>query len=424
MSYQNWAGNYTYGATDMIRPDSIEQLQQLVKQHRQIKVLGSGHTFNSVTDTDGVFVSLRHWNRLLTLDQARSTVTVAAGATYGELCAQLAESDYALHNLASLPHITIAGAVATSTHGSGSNNGSLASAVQGIEWIDADGELHTARSGDDEFAGLVINLGALGIVTKLTLQVVPAYPIRQFVYENLPVAQLEQHAEAIFASAYSVSLFTDWQQLRFHQVWTKSREEDGESYTGRADFYGATPATEALHPLPNMHAQNCTEQLGKPGMWHERLAHFRMEFTPSAGKELQSEYIMAREHIYEASLAVHRLREQLAPILLVSELRTIAADELWLSPFYAQPSVAFHFTWRDDWQAVERVLPLLEEAFAPFQARPHWGKLFTVPAATLQQQFDKLPQFRKLVEKYDPHGKFSNAYLDTYVRGLSHSDGD
>ncbi len=418
MSYQNWAGNYTYGATDMIQPDSVEHLQQLVKQHRKIKVLGSGHTFNSVTDTDGIFVSLRHWNRLLTLDQARGTVMVEGGATYGELCAQLAESDYALHNLASLPHITIAGAIATSTHGSGSHNGSLASAVEEIELIDANGELHTFRSGDDEFAGIVINLGALGIVTKLTLKVVPAYRIRQFVYENLPVTELEQHAEAIFSSSYSVSLFTDWQTPSFHQVWTKSREEDGEAYAGRASFYGATPATTPLHPLPDMDAQNCTEQLGKSGMWHERLAHFRMEFTPSAGKELQSEYLMAREHVYAASVAVHQLREKLAPILFVSELRTIAADDLWLSPFYKQESVAFHFTWKDNWEAVEQVLPLLEEALAPFHARPHWGKLFTVPAEQLQQQFEKLPEFQKLVQKYDPQGKFSNAYLDKYIRGL------
>ncbi|WP_017815059.1 FAD-binding protein [Paenibacillus shenyangensis] len=416
MSYQNWAGNYTYGATEMIYPESIDQLQQLIQNHKKIKVLGSGHTFNSVTDTDGVFVSLRHWNRMLELNEERSTVTVEAGATYGDLCAQLSETGYALHNLASLPHITIAGAIATSTHGSGSSNVSLAAAVEGIELIDANGQLHTFNRGDEEFAGVVIHLGALGIITKLTLKVVPTYKVRQFVYENLPVSELQHNGEKIFASAYSVSLFTDWQQLRFHQVWTKSREEDGPSYEGRADFYGAVPATVPLHPLPDMHAENCTEQLGKPGMWHERLAHFKMEFTPSAGKELQSEYLMARAHMYEASLAVHELREHLAPVLFVSEVRTIAADDLWMSPFYNQPSVAFHFTWKDDWEGVERVLPLLEKALAPFHARPHWGKLFTVPAATLQQQFDQLPAFQELIHKYDPTGKFSNAYLDTYIR--------
>lgn len=419
MSYQNWSGNYTYGATELIYPESIEQLQQLVKQHTKVKVPGSGHTFNSITDTDGVFISLRHWNRILELNKEQETVTVEGGITYGELCTQLAESGYALNNLASLPHITVAGAIATSTHGSGSHNVSLAGAVQALELIDANGELHTFQAGDEEFAGVVIHLGALGMITKVTLRVVPAYQIRQFVYENLPVSELEQHAEAIFSSAYSVSLFTDWQCPGFHQVWTKSREEDGESYAGRADWYGATPATAPLHPLPGMDAQNCTEQLGKAGMWHERLAHFRMEFTPSAGKELQSEYVMAREHVYEASLAVYALREQLAPILFVSELRTIAADELWLSPFYKQDSVAFHFTWKDNWAAVEQVLPLLEQALAPFQARPHWGKLFTVPAEQLYQQFEKLPDFLKLVQKYDPQGKFSNAYLDTYIRGLS-----
>ncbi|ANF97030.1 FAD-binding protein [Paenibacillus bovis] len=416
MSYQNWAGNYTYGATELIYPENMEHLQQLVKEHPKIKVLGSGHTFNAITDTDHVFISLRKWNRILKLNKEKETVTVEGGATYGELCAQLSETGYALHNLASLPHITVAGAVATSTHGSGSHNVSLSAAVESIELIDASGEVHTFNRGDEEFAGVAVHLGALGIITKLTLKVVPAYTIKQFVYENLPVAQLKDHAEDIFASAYSVSLFTDWQQPRFHQVWTKSMESDGASYEGRTDFYGATPAKVPLHPLPDMHAENCTEQLGKPGMWHERLAHFKMEFTPSAGKELQSEYLMSFEHVYEASLAVHELREHLAPVLFVSEVRTIAADDLWMSPFYNQPSVAFHFTWRDDWQAVERVLPFIEKALAPFHARPHWGKLFTVPAEQLQQQFDKLPKFRELIEKYDPQGKFSNAFLDKYIR--------
>lgn len=416
MGYQNWAGNFTYGATERIYPESMEHLQQLVREHRHIKISGSGHTFNSITDTHGVFISLRHWNRMLELNEERGTVTVEGGIAYGELCAALSETSYALHNLASLPHITVAGAAATATHGSGSGNASLAAAVEAIELMDADGELHTFSRGDREFAGVVVNLGALGIVTKLTLKVVPAYTVRQFVYENLPFSQLAVHAESIFSGAYSVSLFTDWQQPEFHQVWTKCREEDGASYEGRADYYGAVPASAPLHPLPDMQTENCTEQLGRPGMWHERLAHFRMEFTPSAGQELQSEYLMPREHVYEAVLAVHGLREHLAPLLFVSEVRTIAADDLWLSPFYNQPSAALHFTWRDDWQAVERVLPLLEEALAPFNARPHWGKLFTVPEATLQGQFEKLPQFRELIDKYDPDGKFGNEFLDTYIR--------
>ncbi|WP_458122479.1 FAD-binding protein [Paenibacillus sp. Z6-24] len=418
MSYQNWAGNYTYGATEMIYPEHTEHLQQLVKEHSKIKVLGSGHTFNAITDTDQVFVSLRKWNRMLELDESRSTVTVQGGITYGELCAQLSGTNYALHNLASLPHITIAGAVATSTHGSGSSNVSLAAAVEGIEMIDGNGELHTFQRGDEQFAGVVVNLGALGIVTKLTLKVIPSYTVKQFVYENLPLAQLKEHAEGIFNNAYSISLFTDWQQPRFHQVWTKSTEHDGASYEGHANFYGAAPAAVPLHPLPGMQSENCTEQLGKPGMWHERLAHFKMEFTPSAGKELQSEYLMPREHVYQASLAIYELREHLAPVLFVGEVRTIAADDLWMSPFYNQPSVALHFTWKDDWQAVERVLPLIEEALAPFHARPHWGKLFTVPAEALQQQFENLPKFRALIEKYDPQGKFSNAFLDKYVRSM------
>jgi len=155
--------------------------------------------------------------------------------------------------------------------------------------------------------------------------------------------------------------------------------------------------------------------MGVPGPWYERLPHFRMGFTPSAGKELQSEYFVPRRHAVEAILAMERLRDQISPHLLISEIRTIAADNLWMSPCYEQPSVTIHFTWKQDWPAVSKLLPVIEKELAIFEARPHWGKLFAMSPAELKSRYKRLPDFLQLSEKYDPHGKFRNAFLDRNI---------
>ena len=157
--------------------------------------------------------------------------------------------------------------------------------------------------------------------------------------------------------------------------------------------------------------------MGVPGPWYERLPHFRMGFTPSAGKELQSEYFLPREQAMEAILAVERVHEQVGPHLLITEIRTIAADELWMSPCYKRPSVTIHFTWKQDWPAVSKLLPVIERELAPFGPRPHWGKLFTIPAAQLRASYEKLPAFVELSGRFDPRGKFRNEFLNANVFG-------
>jgi alditol oxidase len=140
-----------------------------------------------------------------------------------------------------------------------------------------------------------------------------------------------------------------------------------------------------------------------------------MGFTPSAGKELQSEYFVPRQHAIEAILAVERLRDQVNPHLMISEIRTIAADTLWLSPCYKQPCVAIHFTWKQDWPAVRKLLSTIEKELAPFRARPHWGKLFTTTPGELKSIYEKLPEFVELSNGYDPRGKFRNEFLNTNI---------
>ncbi len=422
-NWRNWAGNYTYKAAALHRPTSVEEVQELVHQSRYVKALGSRHSFHDIADTKGALISLERMNRVVSLDRQQMSVSVEGGIRYGDLCRYLNQEGYALHNLASLPHISVAGACATGTHGSGDLNRSLAAAVRGIEFVGADGALHALdRDGTpgelhEGFPGAVVSLGGLGIVTRLTLEVVPAFSVSQVIFENLPFSQVERHFDQILGSAYSVSLFTDWRAPVFNQVWLKHRILETESHFSEvgSEFFGATRAIGRMHPVPDHSSESCTKQMGTPGPWHERLPHFRLNFTPSSGDELQSEYIVPRRNACAALRAISRLGEKVAPHLLVSEVRTIAADDLWLSPCYNQASVAFHFTWKKDWAAVAAVLPQLETELIPLGVRPHWGKLFTLSPEYVQSTYPKMGDFERLLRRYDPYGKFRNAYLEKYV---------
>ncbi|AFZ69450.1 D-arabinono-1,4-lactone oxidase [Deinococcus peraridilitoris] len=414
---RNWAGNYTYQAARWHAPETTAELQEIIRRSSHLRVLATRHSFNDLADTPSDLLTLEHFDRIVELDTAQRTVTVEAGVRYGELCSFLHHHGFALHNLASLPHISVVGACTTATHGSGDRHGNLATAVTAIEFINAEGAVMVASrtSHREHFAGMVVALGALGVITRLTLEVLPAYAVQQDVYENLRLAQLAEHFDAITGGADSVSLFTDWQHQRFHQVWLKRRLAGDVIFTTPAVWFGATAATKELHPIPAMSAVNCTPQLGVSGPWHERLPHFRLEHTPSVGSELQSEYFVPRSRAVEALQAVFTLREVLAPVLLVSEIRTVAADDLWMSPCYQQDSIGIHFTWQPDWTRVREVLLLVEAQLAPFNARPHWGKLFRMPPERLHTLYEKRQDFQRLLRSYDPQGKFSNPFVNAYI---------
>jgi len=409
----NWAGNYRYSTTNLHRVTSIDEVQSFVKENESLRVLGTRHCFNGIADSKRALLSLLPMEQVVSLDSQARTVTVEAGVTYGRLSPYLHERGFALHNLASLPHISVAGGCATATHGSGVKNGNLATAVSALELVKANGDVLTlSRAKDgDTFLGAVVHLGALGAVTRITLDVHPTFTVRQYVYENLPLAQLTDHCESIMSSGYSVSLFTDWQNKRINEVWIKSRVEPGEAPNAKPEFYGSRIAAKNLHPIAELSAENCTEQMGVPGPWFDRLPHFRMGFTPSSGKELQSEYFVPYKDAAEAILAIERLRDRIGPHLQISELRTIAADRLWMSPCYDRPSLAIHFTWKPEWDAVRELMPIVERELAPYKARPHWGKLFTIDPAQLQSRYERLADFKALVKEHDPHGKFRNEFL-------------
>ncbi len=417
-SRTNWSGNYTFKAAHLDRLAGVEEVQRLVTRLPRAKALGVGHSFNNIADTPGDQLSLKSFDQM-TLDKAARTVTVGAGVTYGKLAPWLDAQGFAVHNLASLPHVSVVGACATATHGSGIHNGNLSTAVVAFDFVNGSGETATLSYANDpdHFSGAVIGLGALGVITSITLKVVPSFQIAQVVYENLSFDQLEHNLDAIFASGYSVSLFTDWQHHRATQVWLKQPVADTTPPQPPPLFYGATLQKTKLHPLAGHSAENCTDQLGVPGPWYERLPHFRMNFIPSSGAELQTEYFVPRNQAYQAILAVEQLRDRITPHLFISELRTIAADTLWMSMAYQRDSLAIHFTWKPEQATVTQILPLIEAKLAPFNARPHWAKLFTTPPSQLQQLYPKFADFQALAKRYDPAGRFRNGYLNKNLYG-------
>jgi xylitol oxidase len=416
----NWARNVVFSTGDVERPSSVAGLQRVVSRSERVRALGSGHSFNRIADTTGVLVSTAGLPPEVEIDKERSVVRVPAGVRYGDLAIRLQAAGFALHNLGSLPHISVGGAVATATHGSGDANRNLAAAVTALDMVTADGDVvRLSRDADPaDFAGAVVGLGGLGIVTALELAIVPAFEVRQYVYEDLAFATVVDRFAEIFSSAYSVSVFTDWQGGRGNKVWQKQRVEEAVGGAGAgggdAAWLGGHLAGGPRNPVPGMPVTNATEQMGVPGPWHERLPHFRLAFTPSSGEELQSEHLVPRASAGPALEAVARLGERIAPVLLISEIRTIAADDLWLSTAYQRDTVGMHFTWIKDELAVAPVVTAIEAELAPFGARPHWGKVFSTPPETLQGLYSRWDDFQALLARYDPAGKFRNPFMDRF----------
>jgi alditol oxidase len=387
-----------------------------VTQAAHVRALGTGHSFSRIADTEGILVSAAGLPTVADIDAAAATVTVGGGVKYGDLARRLHAAGWALPNLGSLPHISVAGACATGTHGSGNRNGNLATAIRAMDLVTADGGLLTLRRDTDtgRFPGAAVSLGALGVATTLTLGLVPDFEVRQYVYEDLPADQLTGHFEEIFSAAYSVSVFTHWRGGQHDQVWLKQRDGDPDLPAAGLPFWGARPAAGPRHPVPGMPADLATVQGGVPGPWHERLPHFRLGFTPSSGNELQSEYLLPRGAAIAAFTAMAGLGDLLAPVLRTSEVRTVAADDAWLSPSYQRDTVAIHFTWVLDPGAVGPVVAAIEAELTPLGARPHWGKVFSVPPQTVRALYPRWADFQALASSLDPAGKFRNDFMDTY----------
>jgi alditol oxidase len=422
---KNWAGNITYSTDNVINPKTIKDLKENVSRVKKMRTLGTRHCFNSIADSVDNLVTTKHLLNIVSIDYKKLEVTVEGGIKYGELAPFLEKGGYALHNLASLPHISVGGACATATHGSGVTNGNLATAVLAMDIVNAKGEIVTLTKEKDgeKFNGAVVALGALGPVARLTLAIQPTYQIRQDVYQNMPMNSLGKHFDEIMSAGYSVSLFTDWQNNNINEVWIKSKFQavlgkkiEGK-YDAKPEFFGGKLATKNLHPIAELGAENCTDQMGVLGAWHDRLPHFKMGFTPSSGKELQSEFFVDRKDAVAAMQAIEKLSKKIGPLLMITEIRAIAADNLWMSTAYKRDSVAIHFTWKQETEGVMALLPEIEAALEPFNYRPHWGKIFTIDPKKLQARYEKLADFKALVAEFDPEGKFRNEFLDKNIYG-------
>jgi xylitol oxidase len=403
----NWAGTHHFEAPRIAFASSVDDVMDLVARGGPMKALGTRHSFNDVADTAGTLIDVTAllFEPILDVDQRR--VTVPAGMSFGALGRFLEDRGWALHNLGSLPHISVAGACATGTHGSGARNQNLAAAVSGIELVTGRGQRLQLDEGDPRFPGAVVSLGALGVATAVTLRIEPTYAVRQDVFLDLPWAELA-NLDTIMESAYSVSLFTRWTGV-VDQVWLKSREGEG-NFEPHTPGHGATPAPGNVSPVFDDH-DNTTVQGGVPGPWNERLPHFRFDETPGYGDEIQSEYYVAREDGLEALRALEPIAGEFAPHLLTSEIRTVAADSLWLSPAFERDSLTIHFTWRKRPEAVRELLPSIEYALKPFAARPHWGKWFSMDASEITTHYRRWPNFIELARELDPDGQFRNDYL-------------
>jgi xylitol oxidase len=407
---KNWSGTVTFQDSDSYSPATVAELAKIVATEGNIRARGSAHCFNAIADTSAAAVTFENMSQEIVIDKDRAIVTVPAGMKYGELAVALHDRGWALHNMASLPHISVAGAIATATHGSGVGNGNLASAVRGLEIVLPNGIIKKVTSQDPDFAGFVVGLGLLGIVSKVELAIEPTFNVEQTVYRGMSRETYAANLDEIMSLAYSVSYFTTWAAAGGGEVWAKFRS----GVKAPANLFEAYPATSNRHPLPGLDPEPCTEQMAVSGPWHLRLPHFKMEFTPSAGDEIQSEFFVDRKDAPAAIAALEKIAPQINEILWVTEIRAIAADNLWMSPHYQRDSIGIHFTWKKVDAAYE-IVKVVEAVLAPFKYRPHLGKVFSASPEYLKSVMPKMDDFMKLVQQIDPANKFGNAFTDNLL---------
>ena len=407
---KNWSGTVTFADSQTFAPATTAELAQIVATNPKVRARGSAHCFNAIADTDAISITFENLPQELVIDKENQIVTVSAGIKYGELAVALEKRGWALHNMASLPHISVAGAIATATHGSGVGNGNLATAVRGLEVVLPDGSIKKITLESPEFAGYVVGLGVAGIVISVDLAIEPTFNIEQTVYRGMSRETYAANLDEIMSLAYSVSYFTTWAAAGGGEVWAKFRSGSVAPET----LFEAYPATSNRHPLPGLDPEPCTEQLAVSGPWHLRLPHFKMEFTPSAGDEIQSEFFVDRKDAPAAIAALEKIAPQISEILWVTEIRAIAADELWMSPHYQRDCIGIHFTWKKV-DAVYEFVKVVEAVLAPFNYRPHMGKVYSASPEYIRSVMPKMSEFVQLVKEIDPMNKFGNAMTDNLL---------
>lgn len=410
---KNWAGNLTFSAREFIEVNSISKLQQVVSSSQAVKVLATGHSFNAIGDTTETLISIKNLSNGIEIDSQNAQALISAGMAYADAARYLESNGWAFSNMASLGEVTIAGAISTGTHGSGSNNGVLSTSVVGLEIVLGSGELITIdQSNSEEFAGFVVSLGALGVFTKIKMRIIPSFSVKQFVYENIGIQVVAENFDTVFNSAYSVSYFSNWAKNSTGQIWMKFLD-DSSSDNLSDNWLGANQAKAKQHPVKINNPDPCTDQLGISGKWLYRLPHFKLDSSPASGDEVQTEYLVDRKYVNEYIQDLRAIGDEIAPRVYATEIRTIKSDELWLSGAYQRETVGFHFTWKKSDTLVD-FLPRIEEILGKHHGRPHWAKLFSVRSDELSARYPKYSDFEALLKKYDPKQKFRNKFIDQY----------
>lgn len=410
---QNWAKNITFSSQNFVEIENITQLQKIIESSNKLKVVGTGHSFSEIADTTGTLVSLKNLDSEIEIDEISQTVKVAAGTSYANLAKYLEKNGWAVANLASLGEITIAGAIMTGTHGSGSNNKVLSDSVVAIEMILASGDkLVIDRKDFAQFPGFVVSFGALAVFTKLTLKIVKSFSVKQVVYENIPIQSILENFNEIFDTPYSASYFSNWSPKNTGQIWMKFLDNNKFPEL-KSNAYGGNLAKSNQHPVKVNQPDNCTEQMGVSGKWLYRLPHFKLDSSPASGDEVQTEYLVDRKHVQSYINELMKIGEDIAARVYATEIRTISSDDLWLSGAYERETVGFHFTWKKS-SEIKEFLPVIENILGKNNGRPHWGKLFSTTKAQLTERYPKYEEFRKLIHEYDSGNKFGNNFIEQY----------
>ncbi|MFJ2978017.1 D-arabinono-1,4-lactone oxidase [Curtobacterium sp. NPDC087082] len=400
----NWSGTVTYTAERVLRPSSIDEAAEIVARSPRVHGLGTRHSFNDAPDAPGVLLDLTGIPTDLAVDAVRRTVTMGAGTRYGVVAPEIDRAGFALHNTGSLPHISIAGAIATGTHGSGTALGSLSTAVRSFEVLGPDGSARTIDRDDPAFDGAVLHLGLLGVLTRVTLDVEPSYRMRQDTYGPIPWDTFTAHVAEVHAAATSVCSYTVFGDT-VSEVLLKSRVPDGDDDVAVPDELFGAPRLPGS-PGDGHH----TARDGSVGPWWDRLPHFPIDSVPSHGSEVQSEHFVPLRHAGAALDAVRTMAARIQPHLHVCELRTMAADPFWLSPTQGEDVLCIAFTWQKHPVEVAALLPDLEALLAPFDGRPHWGKMSSLDAAAIAGLYPRLADFRDLVAAADPERTFASSF--------------
>jgi len=410
---KNWAGNLTFSAKEYIEIDSISKLQSIVSKASGVKVLATGHSFNDIADTNQTQISIKNLSNKIEIDSIKKVVLVPAGMQYADVCRYLETKGWALFNTASLGEITVAGAMLTGTHGSGSNNPVLSDCVEGIEMVLESGEIfNISREDSDEFFGFVISLGALGVFTKLKLKIVESFSIKQFVYENIGIQSISENFDDVFDKSYSVSYFSNWKKNSTGQIWMKFLDNNNFPQLPSVWLDGNI-ANANQHPVKVNDPSPCTDQMGVSGKWLYRLPHFKLDSSPASGDEVQTEYLVDRAYVSHYIDELSNIGDEIAARVYATEIRTIKADDLWLSGAHGRQTVGFHFTWKKS-DSLQTFLPKIEEILGNHNGRPHWGKLFSTPRENLIGRYPKYSNFEDLLKKYDPNKKFRNSFINRY----------